>query len=152
MPILSAFICGLIFGVGLVMSGMTDTTKVLGFLDVLAIPQGRWDPTLAVVMAAALAVSLPGFWLAKRRGRPILAEVAAWPSRTDIDGRLIAGAVLFGAGWGLVGFCPGPAIANIATLSPMVLLFVAAMIAGMIAHDVWKRRRQIASAAALADG
>jgi uncharacterized membrane protein YedE/YeeE len=141
MPILFALFCGFTFGAGLVISGMTDTARVLGFLDVLAIPRGGWDPTLAIVMAAALIVSVPGFWLAKRRVRPILAEVAAWPSRTDIDRPLIAGAVLFGGGWGLVGLCPGPAIANLATLSPPVLLFVAAMIAGMTAHDLWRRRK-----------
>jgi uncharacterized protein len=153
MPILFALFCGLVFGAGLVISGMTDTARVLGFLDVLAIPKGNWDPTLAIVMAAALIVSIPGFWLAKRRGRPILADVAAWPSRTDIDRPLIAGAALFGAGWGLVGLCPGPAIANIATLSPAVLLFVTAMIAGMAAHDLWRRRKQLAAGAALtADG
>ena len=152
MPILFALFCGFTFGAGLVISGMTDTARVLGFLDVLAIPKGGWDPTLAIVMAAALVVSIPGFWRAKRRGRPILAEVAAWPSRTDIDTRLLAGAVLFGAGWGLVGLCPGPAIANIATLSPPVLLFVVAMIAGMAAHDLWRRRKQLAADAALADG
>ena len=150
MPILSALLCGFIFGAGLVISGMTDTAKVLGFLDVLAIPKGAWDPTLAVVMAAALAVSLPGFWLAKRRERPILADVAAWPTKTTIDGPLIAGAAQFGTGWGLVGLCPGPAIANLATLSPAVLLFVAAMIAGMTAHDLW--RRGAASLITAADG
>ena len=115
MRILSAFLCGLIFGLGLVISGMTDTTRVLGFLDVLAIPKGAWDPTLVIVMAAALAVSMPGFVLARRRARPLLAEVAAWPTRKDIDRPLLAGAVMFGAGWGLVGLCPGPAIANLAT-------------------------------------
>ena len=146
MPILFALFCGFTFGAGLVISGMTDTARVLGFLDVLAIPRGGWDPTLAIVMAAALIVSVPGFWLARRRGRPILADVAAWPSRTDIDRPLIAGAVLFGAGWGLVGLCPGPAIANLATLSPPVLLFVAAMIAGMTAHDLWRRSTSLATA------
>src|SRR5512132_1098370 len=146
MPILSALLCGFIFGAGLVISGMTDTTKVLGFLDVLAIPHGGWDPTLAIVMAAALAVSVPGFWLAKRRTRPVLAHAAAWPTKTAIDRPLVAGAALFGAGWGLAGLCPGPAIANLATLSPLVLLFVAAMIAGMAAHDLWRRRKQPASA------
>jgi len=149
MRILSAFLCGLIFGLGLVISGMTDTTRVLGFLDVLAIPKGAWDPTLVIVMAAALAVSMPGFMLAKRRS-PLLANAAAWPTRKDIDRPLLAGATLFGAGWGLVGLCPGPAIANLATLSPAVVLFVAAMIAGMMAHDVWRRsaaRRDIAVAA-----
>ena len=129
---------------------MTDTAKVLGFLDVLAIPKGGWDPTLVIVMAAALAVSIPGFWLARRRARPLLADAAAWPTRTDIDRPLLAGAVLFGAGWGLVGLCPGPAIANLATLSPTVLLFVAAMLAGMVAHDAWRRRQAPASAVALA--
>jgi uncharacterized membrane protein YedE/YeeE len=152
MPILSAFLCGLIFGTGLVVSGMTDTARVLGFLDVLAIPKGGWDPTLAIVMAAALIVSIPGFALARRRGRPVLADVTAWPTRTGIDRPLIAGAVLFGAGWGLVGLCPGPAIVNLATLSPPVLLFVTAMIAGMAAHAIWRRRiRHLASPAA-ADG
>ena len=153
MRILSAFVCGLIFGLGLVISGMTDTTRVLGFLDVLAISKGAWDPTLVVVMVAALAVSMPGFWLARRRLRPLLADAAAWPTRKDIDRPLLAGATLFGEGWGLVGLCPGPAIANLATLSPAVLLFVAAMIAGMLAHDVRRRRQAAApSGSALADG
>lgn len=152
MPIISAFLCGLMFGAGLVVSGMTDTTRVLGFLDVLAIPKGGWDPTLAIVMAAALIVSIPGFALARRRGRPVLADVAAGPTRTGIDRSLIVGAVLFGAGWGLVGLCPGPAIVNLATLSPPVLLFVTAMIAGMAAHAAWRRHvRHLASLAA-ADG
>jgi uncharacterized membrane protein YedE/YeeE len=153
MPMLAALICGFIFGAGLVISGMTDTAKVLGFLDVLAIRQGQWDPTLAIVMATALAVALPGFWLVKRRERPVLAAASMLPTRTDIDRPLIGGAVMFGVGWGLVGLCPGPAVANLATLSPAVLVFVAAMIAGMAAHDAW-RRRQLASAAnaVLADG
>jgi uncharacterized protein len=151
MPVLAALACGFIFGAGLVVSGMTDTAKVLGFLDVLAMRHGGWDPTLLIVMASALMVSIPGFWLARRRGRPVLTATMAWPTRSDIDRPLIAGAVLFGVGWGLVGFCPGPAIANLATLSPPVLLFVAAMIAGMTAHDVWRRRQTTSSAAALAD-
>ena len=151
MPVLSAFLCGLVFGLGLVVSGMTDTAKVLGFLDVLAIAKGAWDPTLAIVMAAALVVSIPGFRLARRRRRPILANAAAWPAKTVIDPPLIAGAALFGAGWGLVGLCPGPAIANLATLSLPVLLFVAAMIAGMAAHDLWRRQRS-ATLLATSDG
>ena len=151
MRMLSAFLCGLVFGLGLVISRMTDTARVLGFLDVLAIPKGAWDPTLVIVMIAALAVSMPGFLLVRRRSRPFLAEVAAWPTRKDIDRPLLAGAALFGAGWGLVGLCPGPAIANLATLSPAVLLFVAAMIAGMAAHDVW-RRGQAAALLTASDG
>jgi len=152
MRILAAFLCGLIFGLGLVISGMTDTTRVLGFLDVLAIPKGAWDPTLVIVMITALAVSMPGFVLARRRARPLLANVAAWPTRRDTDPPLLAGAALFGAGWGLVGLCPGPAIANLATASPAVILFVAAMIAGMLAHDFWRRPQAASSSAALADG
>ncbi len=152
MPIFSAFLCGFIFGTGLVISGMTDTAKVLGFLDVLAISKGAWDPTLAIVMAAALTISIPGFAFARRRGRPVLVDVAAWPTRTAIDRPLIVGAVLFGAGWGLVGLCPGPAIANLATLSPPVLLFVTAMIAGMAAHDIWRRRVRHSASLAAADG
>ena len=97
MRILSAFLCGLIFGLGLVISGMTDTTRVLGFLDVLAIPKGAWDPTLVIVMATALAVSMPGFVLARRRARPLLADAAAWPTRKDIDRPLLAGAAMFGS-------------------------------------------------------
>jgi uncharacterized membrane protein YedE/YeeE len=131
---------------------MIDTARVLGFLDLLAIRTGGWDPTLVIVMAAALVVSMPGFWIARQRGRPILADTAAWPSKTTIDRPLIAGAALFGAGWGLVGLCPGPAIVNLATLSPAVLLFVAAMLVGMMAHDVWRRRERTAGGAALADG
>ena len=97
MRVLSAFLCGLIFGLGLVISAMTDTTRVLGFLDVLAIPKGAWDPTLVIVMATALAVSMPGFVLARRRARPLLADAVAWPTRRDIDKPLLAGATLFGA-------------------------------------------------------
>jgi uncharacterized membrane protein YedE/YeeE len=139
MRILAAFVCGLIFGLGLVISGMTDTNKVLGFLDVLAIPKGAWDPTLVIVMVTALAVSMPGFVLARRRARPLLADAAAWPTRKGMDLPLIGGAALFGTGWGLVGLCPGPAIANLATASPAVIQFVTAMIAGMLAYDFWRR-------------
>jgi uncharacterized membrane protein YedE/YeeE len=151
MRIFAAFICGLVFGLGLVISGMTDTMRVLGFLDVLAIPKGAWDPTLAIVMVSALAVALPGFAFARRQGRPVFANAANWPSRTDIDKPLIAGAVMFGIGWGLVGLCPGPAITNLATASPGVILFVVAMIAGMVAHDLWRRRAD-AARSAVADG
>jgi uncharacterized protein len=153
MPILAALVCGFIFGTGLVISGMTDTAKVLGFLDLLAMRHGGWDPTLLIVMASALIVSVPGFWLARRRERPLLTASMAWPARSDIDRPLIAGAALFGAGWGLVGLCPGPAIANLATLSPLVLLFAVAMVGGMTAHDLWRRGRAAPAAdAALADG
>jgi uncharacterized membrane protein YedE/YeeE len=137
--VLAALVTGLIFGFGLAISGMTQPTKVLGFLDVLGIGSGTWDPTLAFVMIGALAVAVPGFALARARERPLFAEVASWPSKRDIDRPVIAGAVLFGIGWGLVGLCPGPAIANLATLSGRVVTFVAAMAAGMLALDVWRR-------------
>ena len=138
-PLFAALATGLIFGFGLAISGMTQPAKVLGFLDVLGIALGTWDPTLAFVMIGALAVAAPGFLLVRRRARPLFAQAAAWPSRRDIDRPLIAGAVLFGIGWGLVGLCPGPAITNLATLSSRVVAFVIAMAAGMVALDFWRR-------------
>ena len=137
--ILAALVSGLVFGVGLAISGMTQPTKVLGFLDVLGFATGRWDPTLAFVMIGALAVAAPGFLLTRRRARPLFATIAAWPSKREIDRPLLAGAVLFGIGWGLVGLCPGPAIANLATFSPRIVAFVVAMAVGMLALDVWRR-------------
>jgi uncharacterized protein len=134
---LTSFVCGLIFGFGLLISGMTQPAKVLGFFDVL----GVWDPTLFFVMVAALVVSGAGFWAARRQRKPILAPQHLWPTRTDLDWRLISGSVLFGIGWGLVGLCPGPAIVNVATLLPSVLVFVSAMLAGLAALDVWNRYR-----------
>ena len=144
--ILAALVCGLVFGFGLAISGMTQPTKVLGFLDLLGFASSRWDPTLAFVMIGALAVAAPGFLLARRRARPLFAPAAAWPSQRDIDRPLLAGAVLFGIGWGLVGLCPGPAIANLATLSSRVVAFVIAMAAGMLALDFWRRRRVVPAA------
>lgn len=139
MPLaLAAFACGLIFGFGLLISGMTQPTKVLGFLDLF----GRWDPTLAFVMMGALAVSALGFAFARRRMRPLFAAESLWPTKTAIDRPLVIGSVMFGAGWGLVGLCPGPAVENLATLSPQVVGFVAAMLAGMVGQDLWSRRAQ----------
>jgi uncharacterized protein len=143
--ILAALASGLIFGFGLTISGMIQPTKVLGFLDVLAIGSS-WDPTLAFVMIGALAVAAPGYGLARRRAKPVLAPASLWPTKTDLDRPLIAGAVLFGLGWGLVGLCPGPAIANLATLTPRVVVFVLAMGIGMLALDVWRRSRMRAYA------
>ena len=137
MPILAALVCGLVFGAGLLISGMVQPTKVLGFLDFF----GAWDPSLAVVMIAALAVSMPGFMLASRRARPLLAPRSFWPDKTAIDPPLLAGAALFGIGWGLVGLCPGPALESLATLSPGVIGFVAAMAAGMVLHGIWQKSR-----------
>jgi uncharacterized membrane protein YedE/YeeE len=133
---LASFVCGLIFGFGLLVSGMTQPVKVLGFLNIF----GRWDPTLAFVMAAALVVSGIGYALLRQRKRPVLAAQYLWPTRTDIDRRLVVGSVLFGIGWGLVGLCPGPALVNLAGLMPSVMVFVLAMAAGMIIKDLWDRR------------
>jgi len=138
---LASLLCGFIFGCGLLVSDMVSPAKVLAFLDVL----GAWDPSLAVVMAAALVVTWIGFAIARRRGRPLLDAQCDWPTKTAVDAPLVIGAVMFGAGWGLVGLCPGPAVANLATLSPPVLLFVAAMLAGMTLHDLWQRRRTTAA-------
>jgi uncharacterized membrane protein YedE/YeeE len=118
-------------------SGMMQPAKVLAFLDIF----GNWDPSLAVVMAAALAVSSAGFALAKRRERPLFAAQSLWPTRSDIDRPLVIGAVLFGTGWGLSGLCPGPALENLATLSPRLVVFVIAMAAGMVLHDAWQKWR-----------
>src|SRR5690348_17001392 len=152
MALVGAFIGGLIFGFGLLISGMANPAKVLGFLDLF----GAWDPSLLVVMAAALAVTFIGYALARRRGRPLFEDASQWPAVTLIDRRLICGAALFGIGWGLVGFCPGPALVNLATLSPKVIVFVAAMLAGMLLRE-WLLRQEAARAvarqqAALADG
>src|SRR3979409_682070 len=135
MWIIAPLVCGLIFGTGLLVSGMEQPTKVLGFLDIF----GAWDPSLAVVMAAALAVAVPGFMLARSRSRPVLAGQYFWPGKSEIDVPLVLGAGLFGIGWGLVGLCPGPALESLATLSPGVIVFVAAMAGGMALHDVWQK-------------
>ncbi len=150
MRALASLVCGFIFGCGLFISGMIRPDKVLGFLDVFAIPSGNWDPSLAVVMAAALAVTGLGYALARRRV-PLLESENQWPMQTAIDRPLVAGAVLFGLGWGLVGLCPGPAIENLATLSPPVVVFVVTMAVGMIAHDLWQARAAALAARDLAD-
>lgn len=137
---LSGLLCGLVFGAGLVISGMAYPTKVLGFLDLF----GDWDPSLAVVMAAALVVTIPGYLWARRRARPLVAARFQWPTLREIDGRLVGGAMLFGIGWGLVGLCPGPAIVDIASLSPRLIGFVMAMAVGMAAHHFWARRMALA--------
>jgi uncharacterized protein len=136
MLLLASFACGFIFGWGLLISGMVKPEKVLGFLDVFS----AWDPSLAVVMAAALAVSSVGFLFVARRP-PLLAPYSQFSSKRAIDAPLIIGSTLFGIGWGLVGLCPGPAIENLATLSPRLIVFVVAMAGGMALHDTWQRRQ-----------
>ena len=123
---LSSFVIGIFFGLGLAVSEMINPARVIGFLDVA----GRWDPTLMFVMGGALAVTLPAFAFILRRRRPLLDGEFFLPTKRDIDRQLILGAALFGIGWGLGGFCPGPALASLASGSPAVFLFVLAMIAG----------------------
>lgn len=127
MPVLSAFVAGLLFGLGLIISQMIDPAKVLGFLDVF----GRWDPSLAFVMAGAVAASGIGYAVAKYRGVPLLAARFEIPDRRDLDPRLLAGAGLFGIGWGLAGICPGPALAILPLGIWQGFVFFAAMLAGM---------------------
>ena len=121
-----ALLSGLLFGLGLAVSGMTDPDKVLDFLDIT----GQWDPTLALVMAAALAVSMPGFAWTRRRQRSFTGEPLPALPPQSLTARLLLGSALFGIGWGIAGYCPGPALANLARGSGEALLFVTAMLAG----------------------
>ncbi|HEY0335641.1 MAG TPA: YeeE/YedE family protein [Stenotrophomonas sp.] len=122
--------CGMLFGVGLAISDMINPARVLAFLDVA----GRWDPALAWVMGGALLVSATAYRLQRCLPAPLLGDVFHVPPRGRIDARLLTGAGLFGTGWGLVGLCPGPAVAALVTLQPPILVFVAAMLAGMALH------------------
>jgi uncharacterized protein len=127
MATLLALAAGLVFGLGLIISGMADPAKVLGFLDLA----GAWDPSLALVMGGAIVVGLPAFALAKRRPRSLLGTPMQLPTATAIDRRLVLGSVAFGVGWGLAGFCPGPALVALGMLRWEALVFVLAMLAGM---------------------
>jgi uncharacterized protein len=149
MPAIASLVCGFIFGWGLFISGMIRPSKVLGFLDVLEISNGNWDPSLAFVMAAALIVTGIGYRLLQPR-TPLFDARSRWPTATKIDAPLIGGAVLFGIGWGLAGLCPGPAIENLATLSPGVIVFVIAMAVGMIGQNLWQSRRRVSTEPSLA--
>jgi hypothetical protein len=135
--ILAALFSGTLFGAGLAWSGMTNPARVLAFLDIA----GNWDPTLVLVMGGALAISGTLFPLVLRRPRPVLAALFNLPSKRDLDGRLLGGAIVFGSGWGLAGLCPGPAIAGLVTGSPAILLFVGAMLVGMWLGSLAERRR-----------
>jgi uncharacterized membrane protein YedE/YeeE len=128
---LAALAAGVVFGAGLALADMTNPAKVQNFLDVL----GAWDPSLAFVMGTALATSALGYRVARRRGAPLLASVFSLPDRSDPDPRLVAGAALFGVGWGLGGLCPGPALAGLLQGVPQFYVFVAAMLVGMWLHD-----------------
>jgi len=133
---LSEFLVGLLFGLGLILSGMTDPGKVLGFLDLF----GTWDPSLALVMGGAIMVGFFAFTLAKKRTQSFLGSAMQLPGRNDIDRRLVVGAALFGAGWGLAGFCPGPALVSLAAGQAQAAVFVVSMVAGMALFEAMERR------------
>ena len=129
MQVFVALLSGVIFGGGLAISGMVNPAKVLNFFDIA----GTWDPSLVFVMGGALAVTMAGYRLVLQRRSPIFATQFHVPTARDIDARLIGGSALFGLGWGLSGFCPGPAIASLTTLSVEPVIFIIAMLAGMLA-------------------
>ena len=133
---LSSFIVGLIFGIGLIFAGMTDPSKVIGFLDIA----GNWDPSLAFVMGGAILVGFIAFRFAKKRTTNFIGGAMHLPTKNDIDRRLIIGSLLFGAGWGLAGFCPGPALVSMASGQAQALTFVAAMVVGMIGFEMIERK------------
>ena len=134
---LTSFAAGLLFGLGLLLSGMANPAKVIGFLDVA----GAWDPSLALVMAGAIATALVPFTWAKRRERSLLDAPMRLPSKRELDGRRIGGSLVFGIGWGVAGICPGPAIAVLLSGHWQVVLFVLAMLGGMLLFSALERRR-----------
>jgi uncharacterized membrane protein YedE/YeeE len=135
---LAAFVAGLVFGVGLILAGMVDPAKVLAFLDV----SGAWDPSLAFVMAGAIGVAFFAYRYAGQRGASLLGAAMHLPGISHVDRALIAGSAIFGAGWGLAGFCPGPALVALATGHQKALVFVIAMLAGMLLHEVVRTVRR----------
>ncbi len=135
MQLLMALFAGLVFGLGLIVSGMTDPSKVIGFLDLA----GAWDPSLALVMGGAIGVGLMAFRFARTRSQALLGGPMQLPSARQIDGRLVLGGLTFGVGWGLAGFCPGPALASLATGGSKPLTFTAAMLVGMVIFEVLER-------------
>ncbi len=132
---LSVFISGILFGIGLAISGMVDPQKVTDFLDVT----GDWDPTLLLVMGGALCVSAPGFYLVEKKISPVFSTKFYLPTKQDLDFPLMLGAAVFGAGWGLAGYCPGPAIASLVTMNSEPVVFVLAMIGGQLLAGIFER-------------
>ncbi len=135
---LSALLVGLIFGIGLILGGMANPAKVLGFLDLF----GNWDPSLAFVMGGAIGVGLLAFRIAGGRPTSLLGEPMRLPTRKDVDKRLVIGPLVFGAGWGLAGFCPGPGLVALGTGSLKATIFVGAMLSGMAIFELIERSRQ----------
>lgn len=134
---LIAFLAGLLFGIGLIISGMSNPEKVVHFLDLA----GHWDPSLAFVMTGAIVVGLPGFSLAKKLKRSFLNQLMQLPTSTAIDRRLIAGSIVFGIGWGLAGICPGPALVLFMSFTPKAMLFMFSMLIGMAIFQFWPARK-----------
>ena len=139
---ISEFLAGLVFGLGLLVSGMTDPSKVQGFLDIF----GMWDPSLMFVMGGGVGVALVGFRVAQKRNTTLSGAVLHWPELAHIDRALVMGSLLFGIGWGLAGFCPGPALVSMAAGQDKALVFVLAMLAGMALHAVGQHWQRSASA------
>ncbi|WP_442782494.1 DUF6691 family protein [Collimonas fungivorans] len=138
MLIITSLLAGLVFGLGLIVSGMANPAKVLGFLDL----GGAWDPSLAFVMAGAIALGLAAFSFAKRRTRSLIGAEMKLPAARHIDRRLLIGSALFGAGWGMAGICPGPALVDLGMGETKALVFVAAMLAGMAVFEIAEKRRR----------
>ncbi len=132
---LTEFLVGLLFGLGLILAGMTDPGKVIGFLDLA----GAWDPSLALVMGGAIAVGVGAFAIARQREKSLLGLAMRLPANTIVDKRLVMGSIAFGIGWGLAGFCPGPALVAMAAGHTKALLFVGAMVAGMVLFELAQR-------------
>ena len=138
MLVIASLLAGLVFGLGLIVSGMANPAKVLGFLDLA----GPWDPSLALVMAGAIAVGLVAFYVARNRAVSLLGAAMALPTARHIDRRLVLGSLLFGIGWGIAGFCPGPGPRRARMGEAKALVFVAAMLVGMGIFELFERRKQ----------
>ena len=141
---ISALLSGLVFGLGLIVSGMANPAKVLGFLDLA----GAWDPSLAFVMGGAILVGFFAFLIAKKRTFSFIGAEMKLPTASAIDSRLLTGSALFGAGWGVAGFCPGPGLVALGMGEPKALVFVAAMLVGMVIFSWCEKRQSIAASAA----
>ena len=139
-----AFVSGVLFGIGLLLSGMTDPAKVIAFLDVA----GQWDPSLILVMITAVLVTLVPMQMAQRRAKSVIGEKIAFPSTKGITGKLLLGSAVFGIGWGMTGLCPGPSLASLAASTWQEWLFFASMVIGMVGFEVWQRMSTRQSAAA----
>jgi hypothetical protein len=136
--VIASLLAGLVFGLGLILSGMVNPAKVLGFLDLA----GPWDPSLALVMAGAIAVGVVAFYVARNRTVSLLGAEMGLPTSRHVDRRLVLGSLVFGIGWGIGGFCPGPGMVSLAMGEVKAIVFVVAMLLGMGIFELFERRRQ----------